>query len=174
MKLLCTIQHYDSIVFMRIVNAHLYVPLCRFFRLVSKTADGSLYVLAVLGTAWQGGLSNSFSQVVLGAFLIERPVYFVLKNSFKRNRPQAALTHFKSVIVPQDQFSFPSGHTSAAFMMATLGSSACPAQTFPLFFWAAGVGFSRVLLGVHFPSDVLVGATLGVSIAYISLQQVAL
>ena len=45
----------------------------------------------------------------------------MLKNGFKRNRPQDALTHFTSVIVPHDQFSFPSGHTSAAFLMATLG-----------------------------------------------------
>jgi undecaprenyl-diphosphatase len=113
------------------------------------------------------------------AFLIERPLYFVLKNSFKRNRPAAALDNFVSVIIPSDKFSFPSGHTSAAFMMATLISYF--SQSFTdvslivlLYLWATTIGFSRVILGVHFPTDTLMGAVLGVSTALFSLQLLGL
>ena len=170
MKLLNTIQRYDIIVFMCVVNAHLHMSLSRLCRLISKTGDGPLYLITALVAISHDGFTNSLFQVILIAFLIERPLYFVLKNSLKRNRPQEVLTDFQSLIVPHDQFSFPSGHTSAAFMMATIGSAFWPLLTLPLYFWAAGVGFSRVLLGVHFPSDVMVGAVLGTSIAYLSLQ----
>jgi len=119
---------------------------------------------------WSEGLSP-FLQAVLLAFAIERPVYFVLKNGLRRNRPQAALQNFRSIITPSDQFSFPSGHTSAAFMMATLLGFYCTPLTIPLYCWAALVGFSRVVLGVHFPTDTLVGAILGIGTALFSLGQ---
>ena len=51
---------------------------------------------------------------------IERPAYFIFKNFFKRNRPQAALKNFQSLITPSDQFCFPSGHTSAALLFAVI------------------------------------------------------
>ncbi|WP_394753802.1 phosphatase PAP2 family protein [Crenothrix sp.] len=174
MKFLYTIQHYDTLVFMRFVNVCLYQPLYYLCRLVSKTGDGLLYVLIVLAMVWKESTNNAFVQVVLIAFLLERPVYFVLKNSLKRNRPQAALYNFQSFIIPSDQFSFPSGHTSAAFMMATLGSEFWPVLTLPLYGWSVCVGFSRVLLGVHFPSDVVIGSAMGTGIAYLSVYLLAL
>ncbi|WP_239649565.1 phosphatase PAP2 family protein [Methylocucumis oryzae] len=103
---------------------------------------------------------------------MERPLYFILKNGFRRNRPEAALKDFRSVITPADQFSFPSGHTSAAFMMATLVGYFIPSLMIPLYCWAALIAFSRVVLGVHFPTDTLMGVVLGVGTAAISLGQI--
>ena len=57
--------------------------------------------------------------------------------------------------------SFPSGHTASAFAFATAVGADLPALSFPLDALAAAVGYSRVHLGVHYPSDVIVGAVLG-------------
>jgi undecaprenyl-diphosphatase len=138
--------------------------------MVSKTGDGQLYVVIFGLLLWQLGWESSIVQAVLLAFLIERPVYFVLKNGLKRDRPQVALENYRSSIIPSDQFSFPSGHTSAAFMMATLMGSSVPVLLIPLYCWAAIVGFSRIVLGVHFPTDTLIGALLGISTALFSLE----
>lgn len=174
MKLLNTLQHYDTQAFLSLVNRQVNVPLCRLFRPISKSGDGIWYLLILIAVAGHEGIEHRFVQAVLIGFLIERTFYVILKHSFKRNRPQAALNNFTSYIVPHDQFSFPSGHTSGAFLMATLGGIFWPLLMVPLFIWAACVGFSRVLLGVHFPGDVLVGAALGTGIGYLSLQLVGL
>lgn len=173
MKLLTSIHKYDVFMFTWLVNARLHGVLAKTSRYVSKTGDGQLYVLVAGLLCWFDGLGSYFLQAILLGFCIERPVYFVLKNGLKRNRPQAALENFRSVITPSDKFSFPSGHTSAAFMMATIISFFIPALIIPLYFWAAVVGFSRVVLGVHFPTDTLVGMVLGISSALFSLGQIA-
>jgi undecaprenyl-diphosphatase len=65
--------------------------------------------------------------------------------------------------LPSDQFSFPSGHTAAAFAMATLVSFHFPILTLPVIIWALLVGFSRIYLGVHYPTDILAGIVIGVT-----------
>ena len=172
MKLLYSIHRYDVFMFTWLLNHRGHSSLTKISRYLSKTGDGSLYLLIGALLYWQFGLENTLLQTLLLAFAIERPLYFVLKNGFKRNRPQAILKNFRSTIIPSDKFSFPSGHTSAAFLMATLLGVAFPALFVPLYLWAALVGFSRVILGVHFPTDTLVGALLGLSAALFSLGQV--
>lgn len=174
MKLLYSIHKYDVFMFTWLVNARIHRALTKIARYLSKTADGPLYLLVAGLLYWHEGADSPLLLAILLAFAIERPVYFVLKNSLKRNRPQAALENFRSVITPSDQFSFPSGHTSAAFMMATLLGCYLPSLAAVLYGWAALVGFSRVVLGVHFPTDILMGALLGVGTAFFSLGQIAI
>lgn len=111
--------------------------------------------------------------VVLVAFVSERACYFVLKSHFRRNRPPQAIPGFQSVVQPSDQFSFPSGHTSAAFLAATMVYLFLPEIGWILYPWACTVGMSRVLLGVHFPTDTVAGALLGSSIAIVSFTLLA-
>ncbi len=172
MKLLYSIHKYDVFMFTWLINARMYITLTKVSRYLSKTGDGPLYLIFIGWLYWRSGIESPCLQAVLLAFLIERPVYFVLKNSLKRNRPAAALTDFHSIITPSDQFSFPSGHTSAAFMMATLLGYYFPTVMIPLYCWATLVGCSRVVLGVHFPTDILVGVLLGISTALFSLGQI--
>ena len=103
------------------------------------------------------------------AFLIERPVYWLLKNTLKRNRPPKAIPYFKASIVASDEFSFPSGHTSAAFLLAFLVSHHFGFLTLIVYMWASAVGMSRVLLGVHFPTDILAGACLGSGLGFLTI-----
>ena len=172
MKLLYSIHKYDVFMFNWLINARMYSTLTKASRYLSKTGDGQLYLVAIGALYWHEGIESLCLQAVLLAFLIERPIYFVLKNSLKRNRPEAALINFRSIITPSDQFSFPSGHTSAAFMMATLLGYYFPPLIVPLCCWATLVGCSRVVLGVHFPTDILVGVILGISTAIFSLGQI--
>ena len=172
MKLLYSIHKYDVFMFTWLINARMHSTLTKVSRYLSKTGDGQLYLVIIGLLYWSEGLDGPFLQAVLLAFLIERPIYFVLKNGLKRNRPQAALQNFRSTITPSDKFSFPSGHTSAAFMMATLLGYYLPSLMILLYCWAALVGFSRVVLGVHFQTDTLVGVILGISTALFSLGQI--
>lgn len=175
MKLLYSIHRYDVFMFTWLLNVRINAQLTKFARYLSKTADGPLYVLLAAIVYKYQGMESVFLQAQLLAFLIERPLYFIMKNSFKRNRPAAALDNFVSIIVPSDKFSFPSGHTSAAFMMATLicyFTLAYVDWSFVvlMYGWATLIGLSRIFLRVHFPTDTLMGAVLGVSCALLSLE----
>ena len=172
MKLLYSIHKYDVFMFIWLINTRMHRAFTKVSRYLSKTGDGQLYLLITGILYWHEGIESLCLQAVLLAFLIERPVYFVLKNCLKRNRPEATLKNFRSIITPSDQFSFPSGHTSAAFMMATLLGYYFPPLIIPLYCWATLVGCSRVVLGVHFPTDILVGALLGICTALFSLRQI--
>ncbi|QFY44652.1 phosphatase PAP2 family protein [Candidatus Methylospira mobilis] len=169
MRLIQSIHAFDVFLFgwiSRLKYQKLQVALAK---LISKTADGPVYLIFAIAYGFQGIVERDLVYCMFMAFLIERPTYFVLKNLFKRRRPTVAL-NIPGFIIPSDQFSFPSGHTSAAFLMATLLSSYYPALLPLLFTWASLVGLARVVLGVHFPTDTVIGALMGSSIALISME----
>lgn len=91
----------------------------------------------------------------------------LIKRIVKRPRPFLANVKIKAVYQPSE-YSFPSGHTSTAFTTATALSQAYPKWYViaPSFLWASSVGFSRLYLGVHYPTDVAAGAVLGTGSAF--------
>jgi len=85
----------------------------------------------------------------------------VVKRISRRPRPDSGIAGFKALVGNPDAYSFPSGHTAAAFgvAVAVMGSGAGLAPLMGVL--AFGIGFSRVYLGAHYPLDVAVGAGLG-------------
>ncbi|MDZ7724550.1 MAG: phosphatase PAP2 family protein [candidate division KSB1 bacterium] len=138
---------------------------------LSRLGDGYFYalvgiVLFIVNTA----LAIQIVPVLLFAFALELTLYKILKNKTRRNRPFEILPNIRFLMHPPDKFSFPSGHTSAAFVMATIFSTFMPALTLPFILIAALIGFSRIYNGLHFPSDVIAGMALGVVCAKMSLS----
>lgn len=93
-------------------------------------------------------------------------LFLQLKKMAKRQRPCALEPHCWAKLLPPDQFSFPSGHTITAFAVAVTLSQFYPSLAVGLLFCAVSVATSRVLLGMHFLSDVLAGAAIGTALAF--------
>ncbi len=159
MRLLDSIHQVDLSAFSWLLKHKHRETIIKFARVISISADGPLYVLA--GLTFIALQHWDLATLMAVCFLAERICYKVFKRAFKRNRPPEAIPGFKSVVVPSDQFSFPSGHTSAAFLVACIFSYFFPPMSLILFPWAVSVGMARVVLGVHFPSDVVAGALMG-------------
>jgi len=96
-------------------------------------------------------------------------VFKVLKTLSRRPRPCQLEPHCWAKILPPDQFSFPSGHTMTAFSIALVVSFFYPGLEGPLYFLALSIAISRVVLGMHFLSDVLAGAVLGTALGVSSI-----
>ena len=89
-----------------------------------------------------------------------------LKRACGRKRPHVLEPHCWTNLLPPDRFSFPSGHTITAFAVTASVGVFYPAVLPGLLFCAASVGLSRIMLGMHFLSDVLAGAVIGTALGY--------
>ena len=95
-------------------------------------------------------------------------VVFAVKFIFKRQRPAG---EWGNIYRSTDPHSFPSGHAARAFMIAILGTLLTPPWfAVVLWLWAPLVAFSRVSMGVHYLSDIIAGAVLGILVAFFGLQ----
>ena len=92
-------------------------------------------------------------------------VFLSVKRVTGRRRPCAIEPHCWATLLPPDQFSFPSGHTITAFAVALTLGHFYPSLGIGLMVCAISIAASRVLLGMHFLSDVLAGAALGTLLA---------
>ena len=95
-------------------------------------------------------------------------IFTSVKKFSGRKRPCEIEPHVWAKLLPPDQFSFPSGHTITAFAVAVALGEFYPVLMAGLLFCAFSIAVSRILLGMHFLSDVVVGATIGTGLALIS------
>ena len=110
--------------------------------------------------------------VYIGTSVIEAiGLTMAMKFTFDRQRPYEKYPDLIHPVSTEPDPSFPSGHTAAAFSLATSLSITYPKWYViaPSAVWACGVGFSRINQGVHYPSDVLTGAAIGVGCAFVNV-----
>ncbi|MEW5250513.1 phosphatase PAP2 family protein [Microbulbifer sp. 2201CG32-9] len=165
-NLAVTIKSFDVSLALRMVQRASRPASCKSYLWLSRSADGWLYLLSPLAVALVSGTAAAikFLYICGAAFAVERSLYWTIKNTTRRLRPPQAIPGMRSIIVASDRFSLPSGHTSGAFLFVTLLSQLLSPLCALGYCWAAGVGTSRVGLGVHFPTDVCAGAALGTGV----------
>lgn len=93
-------------------------------------------------------------------------LFRVVKLISRRRRPCEIEPHCWSSMTPPDEFSFPSGHSIAAFAVTVAAGSFYPELLWFLLPLAVSIAVSRIILGMHFLSDVVVGSSIGAVIGY--------
>jgi undecaprenyl-diphosphatase len=143
------------------------------FRVVSRLGDGVVWYALMAAmplffglSQWQQGLRVSAQMLCAGAFGLV--LYKFLKRRLVRERPFIGLIGIECAMPPLDRYSFPSGHTLHAVLFTAIAIRHVPELAVLLVPFALMVAASRVVLGLHYPSDVLAGATLGALVAAVS------
>jgi undecaprenyl-diphosphatase len=136
----------------------------RCVKILSDLGEGLGWVGAGVAMAWLGGARGRRAGLatVIASLGTTYLVQQLIKPIFRRNRPHVGRDILVVGIRTTDA-SFPSGHAASSFAAATAVAAFYPKSAPLVFTLAAGVGASRVHLGHHFPSDVLVGAGIGVA-----------
>ncbi|MCU0610300.1 MAG: phosphatase PAP2 family protein [Candidatus Eisenbacteria bacterium] len=139
----------------------------------SALGDGHSYAVAAGLLACQD--PSTLRTVIpagLIAFALELLVQTAVKAIVRRPRPFRRSAVILARVRPPGDFSFPSGHAAGAFVFASLAASVHPSAAAPCYSLAALVAVSRVANGVHYPSDVIAGAILGMVSAGIGVRLV--
>ena len=157
---------------MRKVNKWLAPKWVRMFAIAATRAgDGWLWYLTGLAILLFGGDGRFTAIASAGsAALVGIGIFMLLKKISGRKRPCEIEPHVWAHLLPPDQFSFPSGHTMTAFACATAIAFFYPATAPALFFFAFSIAVSRIVLGMHFLSDVVAGALVGALLGWASCQ----
>ncbi|AWI07260.1 phosphatase PAP2 family protein [Clostridium drakei] len=162
MKILNHIQHSDTFL-LKTINISLKCKcLDIIMPLVTRLASNFSLITFCLFTE----LNPNYFIHMVGvkctiSLILSTIVSQIFKKSVSRIRPFLIVNNLNIKKIGIDEYSFPSGHTTAAFTICVMISLFCPSIAFLLILLASLVGISRIYLGVHYPSDVFAGAILG-------------
>ncbi len=141
------------------------------FSTLSRLGDGVFWYLlmgALVLADGLDGLQASVHMAATGALALT--LYKLLKRWTRRPRPFAADLRIRAWVAPLDEYSFPSGHTLHAVSFSVVALAYYPWLAPLLLPFTAGVAMSRVVLGLHYPSDVLAATGIGLVLGMGSLQ----
>lgn len=142
----------------------------RAFSLVSRLGDGAFWYALMLGIVLLDGLEGlraSLHMAATGAVALL--LYRRLKRWTRRPRPFAADARIRALVPALDEFSFPSGHTLHAVAFTLVALAHYPLLLPLLAPFTVAVAASRVVLGLHYPSDVLAAVAIGSALACASI-----
>lgn len=133
----------------------------------TRGGDGWIWYAMGLVILLFGG-QQRFAAVAAAAVAagVGSAVFLYVKRKTCRKRPCHIAPHCWAQLLPPDQFSFPSGHSITAFSVAVSLGMFYPTLLYGLLFCAFSIAVSRILLGMHFLSDVVVGSGLGAMLGY--------
>lgn len=143
----------------------------RLFRTVSRFGDGAFWyalIAVILLAEGADGLRPSLHMLAAG--FAGTVCYKLIKGKASRPRPYEVSQLIAPGIPPLDRFSFPSGHTLHAVVFSMVALGYYPMLAWLLLPFTLLVGMSRVILGLHYPTDVLAGAAIGALIASMSFM----
>ncbi len=143
------------------------------FRVVSRLGDGVFWYTLIALLPFIMGLNRLRDGLVASAHMLAAGAvglvaYKLLKRKLVRERPFISFDAIECAMPPLDRYSFPSGHTLHAVLFTSIAIAYAPILAALLIPFALLVASSRVILGLHYPSDVLVGAFIGWLIARVS------
>ena len=134
-----------------------------FYRIITSTADWWMYLTYAIFLLIIEDYSIAINAIIYGsvAYSFHYPIYYIIKNTTKRNRPfDQEKTNIKCLVKPPDKYSMPSGHTSG-ITITILTIIYYFQYTNILLVWPLLIALSRIFLGVHYPSDTIIGFMLG-------------
>ena len=144
-----------------------------YFALVSRLGDGVAWYALMAALVLFDGRAGLFAAAHLAATgAIALALYKLLKRWTRRPRPFASDVRIRAWVAPLDEFSFPSGHTLHAVAFTLVALAHYPVLAWVLVPFTASVAASRVVLGLHYPSDVLAATGIGSLLAAASLALV--
>ncbi len=133
-----------------------------FFKIASRLGDGVIWYALMLALPFvYGARGLEVGLAMLATSAVGLALYKFLKRIFVRERPYIRHAGISLAGAPLDRYSFPSGHTLHAVAFSLQACVAFPELTMLLVPLALAIAASRVVLGLHYPTDVLVGALIG-------------
>jgi undecaprenyl-diphosphatase len=177
LSLLCTrhITAREALLMQWLAELRYFPWLTSFFVLVSRLGDGSLWGATAAGFLVFGGPQTRWAVAAAAlAITVSVRLFMAVKNMIGRPRPFVTWQNLRCLLQPPDRFSFPSGHTMTAFAAATVYALLIPGAALFFLPLATLIGLSRIFLGCHYPTDVLVGALLGSTIGFVTVNCIRL
>jgi undecaprenyl-diphosphatase len=138
---------------------------------ISELGDGGVWYALILALPiiyGPSGFATSFDMIRIG--IVNLILYKIIKQLAGRPRPCTVSVNIAVGTAPLDQYSFPSGHTMHAVAFSIIATSQHAELAFVLVPFSCLIALSRLVLGLHYPTDVIAGGVIGGYVASILMR----